>query len=143
MQTAPGPTGKIETWLSSPTRGAAEQTSLYANKMGMKRVNPCQDPNGKERTPEVINGYFTSGQSPFQTLPSCQDKVIHFEYKKLERQLYCWRQPVSLANGLESSKIDLSYVKIAYSAIRLFLLFQLFFQFDMTKHVREIKLNLL
>ncbi|KAK4791943.1 hypothetical protein SAY86_022378 [Trapa natans] len=53
-QTMAGPTGKIETWLSSPTRNAAEQSLIHMNKMGVKRVNPFQDPNSKGRPTEEL-----------------------------------------------------------------------------------------
>ncbi|PKI63441.1 hypothetical protein CRG98_016108 [Punica granatum] len=73
VKSAPGPTGKVERWLSSPTRNAP---LICANKMGVKRVNSCWNPDSKGRTTELISSCFASLQSPFQTPSSCQHKAL-------------------------------------------------------------------
>lgn len=78
---SPGKAGKVEMWLSSPTRKAAERSLVSLNRVGVKRVNPDQDMDLCGNGSELISTGVASGQSPFQTPPSlsyCHDKVILF-----------------------------------------------------------------
>ena len=78
---SPGKAGKVEMWLSSPTRKAAERSLVSMNRVGVKRVNLDQDMDLCGNGSELTSTGVASGQSPFRTPPSlsyCHDKVILF-----------------------------------------------------------------
>jgi len=78
---SPGKAGKVEMWLSSPTRKAAERSLVSMNRVGVKSVNLDQDMDLCGNGSELTSTGVASGQSPFRTPPSlsyCHDKVILF-----------------------------------------------------------------
>lgn len=79
VQTSPGTAGKVEKWLSSPTKKAAEKSLVSTNRVGLKRVNPNRDMDLYGNESQLTSTGVASRQSPFRTPPSlsyCHDKVI-------------------------------------------------------------------
>ncbi|KAM4081953.1 hypothetical protein ACJW30_11G132500 [Castanea mollissima] len=77
---SPGKAGKVEMWLSSPTRKAAERSLVSLNRVGVKRVNPDEDMDLCGNGSELTSTGVASGQSPFRTPPSlsyCHDKIAN------------------------------------------------------------------
>ncbi|XP_030966740.1 DNA replication ATP-dependent helicase/nuclease JHS1 isoform X1 [Quercus lobata] len=77
---SPGKAGKVEMWLSSPTRKAAERSLVSMNRVGVKSVNLDQDMDLCGNGSELTSTGVASGQSPFRTPPSlsyCHDKIAN------------------------------------------------------------------
>lgn len=79
VQISPGTAGKVEKWLSSPSKKADEKSLVSTNRVGLKRVNPDRDMDLYGNENELTSTGVASRQSPFRTPPSlsyCHDKVI-------------------------------------------------------------------
>ncbi|XP_021906545.1 uncharacterized protein LOC110821122 [Carica papaya] len=77
--TSPGTACKVEKWLSSPSKKAVERSLVSANKIDLKRPNPCQ--NGDLcGSVAGTDDSSASQQSPFRTPPSllyCHNKLAN------------------------------------------------------------------
>ncbi|XP_059451094.1 DNA replication ATP-dependent helicase/nuclease JHS1 isoform X1 [Corylus avellana] len=77
---SPGTAGKVEKWLSSPSKKADEKSLVSTNRVGLKRVNPDRDMDLYGNENELTSTGVASRQSPFRTPPSlsyCHDKIAN------------------------------------------------------------------